>query len=143
MGFQRAGVEGNRHRFSSGHPERGSVVDLVHAPDTPKGRVAVGTVHHIAFRSVSDADQLEWQKTVAGTGTDVTDVMDRQYFNSIYFHEPGGVLFEIATDPPGFTKDEEPAQLGTTLKLPPWLEPHRGRIEDVLPPLRLPKGEPA
>jgi glyoxalase family protein len=99
----------------------------------------VGTVHHIAFRSVSDKDQLGWREKIAKTGLDVTPVMDRQYFHSIYFRDPSGVLFEIATDPPGFTLDEKPGQLGSALRLPPWLEPRRRRIEETLPPIRVPQ----
>ena len=138
MGFKAAGAEGNRYRYSSGTDDAGSVVDLICAPELRRGSVAVGTVHHIAFRSVSDTDQLEWRERVADAGIDVTPVMDRQYFHSIYFREPGGVLFEIATDPPGFGIDESPAELGSVLKLPPWLEGHRAAIADRLPPIRRP-----
>ncbi|HZE19032.1 MAG TPA: ring-cleaving dioxygenase, partial [Candidatus Angelobacter sp.] len=139
MGFQAGGQEGNRYRYVSGHRARGATVDLVCAPEVAPGRVAVGTVHHIAFRSVSDEDQLAWRERIAKTGLDVTPVVDRQYFHSIYFRDPGGVLFEVATDPPGFTIDEKPGQLGSALRLPPWLEPRRRRIEDTLPPIRVPQ----
>ena len=83
--------------------------------------------------------QEAWRRQIAGLGHNVTPVLDRQYFRSIYFREPGGVLFEIATDPPGFSIDEPLEQLGTHLKLPPWLEPMRTQIESILPPLRLPE----
>jgi glyoxalase family protein len=139
MGFQPGGKEGNRYRYVSGHRERGAAIDLVCAPEIQPGLVAVGTVHHIAFRSVSDKDQLGWREKIARTGLDVTPVVDRQYFHSIYFRDPGGVLFEIATDPPGFTLDEKPGQLGSALRLPPWLEPRRRRIEETLPPIRVPQ----
>ena len=139
MGFQAGGKEGNRFRYVSGLRERGAAIDLVCAPEMQRGLVAVGTVHHIAFRSVSDEDQLGWRRRIAKTGLDVTPVVDRQYFHSIYFRDPGGVLFEIATDPPGFTLDEEAGRLGSTLKLPPWLEPLRRRIEDMLPSIRVPQ----
>jgi glyoxalase family protein len=138
MGFKAAGAEGSRYRYVSGTNDPGSIVDLICAPELRRGSVAVGTVHHIAFRSVSNADQLEWRERVAVAGIDVTPVMDRQYFHSIYFREPGGVLFEIATDPPGFGLDESPGELGSALRLPPWLEPHRGRIEERLLPIRSP-----
>src|SRR5206468_118683 len=104
-------------------------------PDAPPGRIAVGTVHHVAFRVAGDAEQREWRQRLVAQGLNVTPVLDRQYFRSIYYREPGGVLFEIATDPPGFTVDEPLADLGTGLKLPPGLEPARARIEAVLPPL--------
>ena len=98
----------------------------------------MGTVHHVAFRVPDDETQLELREKVAALGYNVTPVLDRNYFRSIYFREPGGVLFEIATDPPGFAADEDPERLGESLKLPPWLEPQRDRLEEVLPPLRVP-----
>ena len=88
-------------------------------------------------RSDDEAEQLAWREAVGALGLNVTPVLDRQYFRSIYFREPGGVLFEIATDPPGFAVDETPEALGTALKLPPWLEPQRAEIERRLPPVRL------
>ena len=97
--------------------------------------MGVGTVHHIAFRVPDDETQLELREKVAALGYNVTPVLDRNYFRSIYFREPGGVLFEIATDPPGFAADEDPERLGESLKLPPWLEPKRPEIEAALPPL--------
>jgi glyoxalase family protein len=84
--------------------------------------VAVGSIHHVAFRARDDATQLVLREQLAAQGLNVTPVIDRQYFHSIYFREPGGVLFEIATDPPGFTVDEPLDELGAHLKLPPWLE---------------------
>jgi len=92
-------------------------------------------VHHIAFRAVDDAAQLALRERLVDAGHDVTPVLDRHYFKSIYFREPGGVLFEIATDPPGFAIDESTAELGTRLKLPPWLERHRTEIEKNVAPL--------
>ena len=100
--------------------------------------MGVGTVHHIAFRVPDEGTHLAVREEVAGLGYNVTPVLDRNYFRSIYFREPGGVLFEIATDPPGFAADEDTEHLGESLKLPPWLEPRRGEIEGVLPPLRAP-----
>ena len=103
------------------------------------GSMGAGTVHHIAFRAEDDAKQLEWQQLLLKLGLHVTEVLDREYFHSIYFREPGGVLFEIATDPPGFAVDEAPEQLGKHLKLPPGLEPRRAELERRLPKLRLPQ----
>ncbi len=92
-------------------------------------------MHHVAFRVKDDADQLAWQAKLAAAGHWPTEVKDRQYFHSIYFREPGGVLFELATDPPGFTLDETREELGQGLRLPPWLESSRSRIAASLPPL--------
>lgn len=92
-------------------------------------------IHHIAWRVSGYDHQADWRARVAEAGHSVTDIVDRQYFKSIYFHEPGGVLFEIATDEPGFTVDESKEALGSTLKLPPWIEPHRRQLERVLPPI--------
>jgi glyoxalase family protein len=100
--------------------------------------MGVGTVHHVAFRVPDEEMQLELRERVAALGYNVTPILDRNYFRSIYFREPGGVLFEIATDPPGFGADEEPERLGEQLRLPPWLEPQREQLEEVLPPLRVP-----
>ena len=109
--------------------------------DTPRARPGAGSVHHIAFRVPDDTAQAEWRDRIATLGYDVTPVIDRQYFHSIYFRERGGILFEIATDPPGFAVDEAPDRLGTALKLPPRYEADRERIARRLPPLRLPGGE--
>jgi glyoxalase family protein len=95
-------------------------------------------VHHIAWRAKDDEEQLIWRKNLARAGASPTPVMDRSYFHSIYFREPGGVLFEIATDPPGFSIDEAVDALGTHLKLPPWLEEQRPLIERHLPPISVP-----
>lgn len=112
---------------------------LADDPETlPRGAMGPGAVHHVAFRVADDATELEWRNKLLDLGYHVSEVMDRQYFHSIYFREPGGILFEIATDPPGFTTDESEAELGTTLKLPSWLEKHRSEIEGVLPELKMP-----
>ena len=100
--------------------------------------MGVGTVHHVAFRVPDDDAQLALREEIAALGYNVTQVLDRNYFRSIYFREPGGVLFEIATDPPGFAVDEDVEHLGEELKLPPWLEPQREQLEATLPPLRVP-----
>jgi glyoxalase family protein len=94
-------------------------------------------VHHVAFRTPDDAQQAQWHEKIINAGHNVSPVMDRSYFHSIYFREPGGVLFEIATNVPGFTADEPPATLGTRLQLPPWLEEHRTEIERALPKVKL------
>jgi glyoxalase family protein len=139
MGFRAGGSEGNRFRYRAGTGEFASMVDLLCVPDAQNGGMGAGVVHHVAFRAPDDEQQKAWRSEIARLGYNVTPVMDRQYFHSIYFREPGGVLFEIATDPPGFTFDESPDQLGTKLRLPPWLEPQRAVIEQLLPPLRLPE----
>ena len=125
-----------RYAFGGGQP---GFVDLVASATRP--RRGAGTVHHIAFRAQDEAEQLLWRERVSAAGLAVTEVKDRQYFRSIYFREPGGVLFEIATDPPGFTADEPLAQLGQALKLPSWFEPRRAAIEARLPKLQLSSAE--
>ena len=138
LGFKLVGVEGNRSRFRIGDDGIGTVVDVLTLPELTHGTIAVGSVHHIAWRTTGDEQQLAWRKKLLDLGIAVTPVRDRQYFHSIYFHEPGGVLFEIATDPPGFAIDEPVDQLGTHLKLPPWLESQRPMLEQTLPPLSIP-----
>ena len=142
MGFRQAAVEGNRYRFEGEGGAPGNHVDVLVDANGGEGMLGAGSVHHIAFRAADDAAQLEWRATLAGQ-VRVTDVLDRTYFHSIYFREPGGVLFEIATDPPGFTVDEPAETLGEALKLPPWLETHRSRIEQHVPPIELHKPQPA
>lgn len=137
MGFHGVADRGGRLRLEA-PTGAASVVDLVTPPGASRGIVAPGTVHHVAWRTPDDDQQLAWQSDLIARGLGVTPVMDRCYFHSIYFREPGGVLFEIATDPPGFTVDERPEALGSSLKLPPWLEPKRPEIERVLPPLSPP-----
>jgi len=135
LGFRAVADGGGRSRFAAGDEQSGSYVDILHLPDAAAGRVAAGSVHHVAWRVPDGAAQQALRSTLMAAGVGVTPVLDRQYFQSIYFREPGGVLFEIATEPPGFTLDEEASALGRTLKLPPWLEPDRDRIEAVLPRL--------
>jgi len=138
MGFTVAGEEGDRTRYAMGDGAPGAQVDLVGAPDLAPGGVAAGITHHIAWRTPDEESELRWRRELSALGLDVTGVRDREYFRSIYFHEPGGILFEIATDPPGFTVDESVADLGSSLKLPAWYEPRRAQIERALPPLRRP-----
>ncbi len=137
FGMRQTAQSGPRYRFLAGEGN-GAQVDVEVRPNEMPGRMGAGVVHHIAWRTPSDAQQAEWREMLLRQGFDVTPILDRQYFHSIYFREPGGILFEIATDPPGFATDETIETLGTGLKLPPWLEPRRTEIERSLPPLRLP-----
>ncbi|MGL4649190.1 MAG: ring-cleaving dioxygenase, partial [Caldilineaceae bacterium] len=139
FGWSEVGREGNRIRYQapavgSGQqtPVPGRTVDLLEVPNLPTGRMGTGTIHHVAFRTPNDASQAAWREQLVADGFGVTPKRDRQYFHSIYFNEPGGVLYEIATDTPGFAWDEALESLGSSLKLPPWLEPQRGRIEGLL-----------
>lgn len=140
FGYQHVGTEQDgvteRHRLSLPGAERGRMIDVIRVAGAQPGRQGAGTIHHVAFRAKDDAEQQQWIETLAQAGHRTTGVTDRQYFNAIYFREPGGVLFEIATDPPGFAIDEPADQLGQALKLPAQYEPMRSRIERVLPPLR-------
>lgn len=135
FGYELAAQEHNRLRFVGSD---GNSVDLLVQPDVRRGMQGAGTVHHVAFRAETDEIQKAWMLELAKLGYHTTPVLDRQYFHSIYFREPGGVLFEIATDPPGFATDETPEALGTHLKLPSWLEPRRSEIEKMVPKLKLP-----
>ena len=135
LGYRLQAETGNRFRYEVGSGGSSTYLDVVCAPDLRRGGMGSGTIHHVAIRTPDDAAQAEWRKKVVAAGLNVSPVMDRQYFHSIYFREPGGVLFEIATDPPGFAADEDPAHLGEALKLPPWLEPVREQIERRLPAL--------
>ncbi|MEM7481494.1 MAG: ring-cleaving dioxygenase [Acidobacteriota bacterium] len=123
----------DRRRFTAG--PAGIFVDLVAAPLTEPGRMGAGTIHHVAWRADDEAHQRDLRGALVEGGLGVTPVQDRRYFESIYFREPGGVLFEIATDGPGFLRDESPEELGGKLRLPPWLEGRRGQIEGLLPEL--------
>jgi glyoxalase family protein len=143
LGFRRIDETEGRIRLAAGEGGPGDLVDVLNASGFPHGSMGVGTVHHVAFRVPDEETQIALRDEVAALGYNVTPVLDRNYFRSIYFREPGGVLFEIATDPPGFAVDEAEEELGTHLKLPPWLETRRDRLEEVLPPLRVPAGERA
>jgi glyoxalase family protein len=143
LGFWRADKAEGRIRLAAGEGGPGDLVDVVNAAGFPHGSMGVGTVHHVAFRVPDEQTQLALREEIAALGYNVTPVLDRNYFRSIYFREPGGVLFEIATDPPGFAVDEAEDELGTHLMLPPWLETRRDRLEEVLPPLHVPTGERA
>jgi glyoxalase family protein len=140
MGFGAAGEEAGLLRFQSAGAGVGSVVYLRRAPGFWRGAVGVGTVHHVAFRA-TDQIQIARREQIVAQGIAITPVIDRHYFRSVYFNEPGGVLFEIATEGPGFAVDEPPAELGTHLKLPPMYQANRVDIERALPPIRLPHVE--
>ncbi len=139
MGFRLVSQDGDRFRYEVGKGGPGAMVDLLSQPDAPAGVVSVGTVHHLAWRTPNDEQQKEWREELAGARLDVTPVIDRRYFRSIYFREPGGVLFEIATDSPGFTVDERKEELGTRLMLPPRLESFRADLDQALPRVKLPE----
>jgi len=140
MGMSVVSSENGRTRFTMDDQSApGHFLDVVGDPDVSPARPGSGTVHHIAFRTENSETQVQWQKALRRSGIPVTEVRDRKYFRSIYFHEPGGVLFEIATDPPGFAIDEEIHQLGVGLQLPDQYEPMRTSIRKKLPPLRVPE----
>jgi glyoxalase family protein len=135
LGFTEDAREGSSTRYASGAAE-GGFVTLRAVGEFLRGRQGAGSVHHIAFRAADDAAQAAMVEALTTRhGLGVTEQRDRAYFRSVYFREPGGILFEIATDVPGFSVDEPIADLGTGLKLPAGLEPHRARIEAALPPL--------
>jgi glyoxalase family protein len=140
MGFRLLGSEDGWQRYALGDGGSGRVLDVQAQPDAPRGTWGMGSVHHVAWR-VADADtELAAQRAVRAAGAHATDVIDRFWFESVYFKEPGGALFEIATDGPGFAIDEAAETLGEKLVLPPWLEPRRAEIEQSLPTLRLTAG---
>lgn len=137
MGFRLLRDEDGRARYVLGEPGCGRTLDILSLPHQPQGVVGVGSVHHVAWRTPTDVQQQAWHEQLTKLRYHVSPVMDRQYFHSIYFREPGGVLFEIATDGPGFTTDEALDKLGASLRLPAWLEPDREQIQRRLRPLTL------
>ncbi|MBM7706586.1 glyoxalase family protein [Chryseomicrobium aureum] len=137
MGLEKVAEEGEYRRFTSS-ADIGNTVDLKLVTGVV-GTMGVGTVHHIAWRAEDDADHKEWQAYVYDKGEQVTDIKDRNYFNAIYFREAGEILFEIATDPPGFGYDESLETMGEQLMLPAQYEQYRSRIEDRLIPISVPK----
>ncbi len=128
-----AGTEGQNSRYISGSATHAAIVDLSALPGEKRGHVANGTVHHVAFSVKDDATLQHYQEKIMAHGLQATQVIDRNYFHSVYFREPGGVLFEIATEVPGFTVDEPLAHLGSQLKLPAQYESRRSEIEAALP----------
>jgi glyoxalase family protein len=139
LGFRHTGEEEDRFRYETGKGGAGTIVDIISRPRAQRGFVSVGTVHHVAFRASDDEHQKDMRREILNADLNVTPVINRNYFHSIYFREHGGVLFEVATDQPGFAIDESPEQLGTRLALPPWLENSRAEIEKNLPPVNLPR----
>ena len=137
MGFERSNELENRFRFSAQGAAHGRHIDILHEPKLGYAQSGAGTVHHIAFRASDDDAQLAWRERIRALSLEVTPILDRTYFHSIYFREPGGVLFEIATDPPGFAVDEPMHSLGERLQLPEWLEEQRPKIEAVLASISL------
>ncbi len=127
--------DGNRYRYRTDAVENASIIDLLEVPDEPRGVNAGGTIHHVAFRVANEEVLMEYREKILNIGLNITPKIDRNYFFSLYFREPGGVLFELATDNPGFTVDETVEELGTHLKLPPQYESQRAEIEKVLPAL--------
>ncbi len=156
LGFKFIGQDGSRFRFqiceakeddddaagrnknTKGEHHGSNIVDILCLPNAQYGMMGVGTVHHVAWRTPSDEQQKILRTKIVKAGLNATPVIDRIYFHSVYFREPGGVLFEIATNPPGFTIDEKIEELGTHLMLPPWLESVRKDLDGVLPPVQLP-----
>lgn len=135
MGLEKIGTEGDFVRFRS-TSDIGNIIDLKLSP-MGSGQMGVGTVHHIAWRARDDQDQLDWKRHVERNGYRVTPVTDRNYFNAIYFREHGEILFEIATDPPGFAHDESQTTMGEKLMLPDQYEQHREKIVKVLIPIKV------
>ena len=135
LGFRRTEERGGVVTYETGPGGPGARVRVLAQRDLPYARTGIGGVHHVAFRAANAEQHQEWQERIAAAGLGVTPVIDRYYFRSIYFREPGGVLFEIATDRPGFATDEDAAHLGERLSLPPFLEPRRAEIEAGLHPL--------
>ncbi|MDT8436573.1 MAG: ring-cleaving dioxygenase [Gemmatimonadota bacterium] len=140
LGYEALGEEEGRLRLAAAGDGAARFVDVLAAPDAERARLGAGSVHHVAFRARDDEEQAAFREELLVAGVDVTPVRDRQYFRSIYFREPGGALFEIATDPPGMLIDEPVETLGSELRLPPWYEPDRARIEAALPPITGPGG---
>ena len=135
MGLQKAGTDGDWHRYGLSDGRPSTIADVRIHPDGPRGRGGAGVIHHAAWRTPTDADQEAMRAAFRELGLRPTRQIDRFWFRSVYAHEPGGALFELATDDPGFTADEAHDRLGETLILPPWLEGKRNTIESALPPL--------
>ncbi|MFC6717850.1 ring-cleaving dioxygenase [Natrialbaceae archaeon GCM10025810] len=141
MGYRETDAERHRRRFETdGHGDLGYVVDVLEEPHAPRGSPGAGTVHHVAFRTTTE-DQPAWRDVLIEQGLRPTEVIDRKWFQSVYVRERGGVLFEFATDSPGYTVDEDLEHLGERLVLPEWLEDRRNEIEAGLPELPTDAGE--
>ena len=137
LGYQKVKTEGNITRYKTPTVENAAIVDLLELPELPRGINAGGTNHHVAFRVKDEEDLMEMRRKVVNKGLQITEKINRDYFYSLYFREPGGVLFEIATDNPGFATDETVEELGSTLQLPDRYEGYRDQIEKALPTLKL------
>ena len=138
MGFEKVGTDGEWVRFGVKGGGSGNIVEIQEVPTEKIGQWGVGSVHHVAWRVEDEAQQIALRQRIVAAGSHPTGVIDRFWFKSVYFREPGGVLFELATEGPGFALDENPQHLGEQLILPPWLEPHRADIESALPALATP-----
>jgi glyoxalase family protein len=141
MGFTQIGEENGWRRYGVGGGTSGKIIEVQEAPDEQRGQWGVGGVHHVAWRTGDATEEMALRAAIESSGLQPTTLIDRFWFQSVYFREPGGVLFELATDGPGFGVDEDAEHLGERLVLPPWLEPERAAIEAGLPPLRLPSPE--
>lgn len=145
LGFVPTHKDGSRFRYeipsreSAGKEDidGASIVDVMCLPYTQQANIGIGSVHHVAYRTPSDEQQQALRQSIVKAGLNATPMIDRFYFHSVYFQEPGGILFEIATNPPGFTIDEKAEELGSRLVLPPWLEPDRKSLEKILPKVDL------
>lgn len=138
LGLERIDEEGTTQRFAAGKRGARSVVDVRTVGGFPRGNISVGTVHHVAWRVGSDRAEIEQREQLLARGLQPTPVIDRRYFHSVYFYEPSGVLFELATEAPGFLIDESRVNLGEDLMLPPWLESDRALIVGALPAIHAP-----
>ena len=136
FGYELKQEEGNRSRYQTQAVENAAIVDILELPDAPAGLQAGGTNHHVAFRVKDEETLMSFRKKILERGLHITQKINRDYFYSLYFREPGGVLFEIATDNPGFATDETVEQLGSSLQLPSQHEPLRPRIEKLLPEIK-------
>lgn len=141
MGFRHLGTENGWHRYGLAEGKSGEYVDVREVPGAGRGAWGTGSIHHLAWRVDDEAHQAEVRASVEAGGAHATPEIDRFWFKSVYFKEPGGVLFELATDGPGFAVDEDPERLGETLVLPPWLEANRAAIEAAVPKLTMPAAE--
>ena len=139
MGFTLIGVENGWHRYGVDGGGSGKIVEVKELPEENRGRWGTGSVHHVAWRAHDSEEEMALRSVIERAGLNPTPQIDRFWFKSVYFREPGGVLFELATDGPGFDRDEDMERLGEQLILPPWLEAHRREIEAGLPRLRMPK----
>ena len=139
MGFRVLGTESGWTRYLVDDGGSGKIIDVREMPGQSRGNWGAGAVHHVAWRMKDDDEQMIMRDAIASAGLNPTEPIDRFWFKSVYFLEPGQVLFELATDGPGFDRDEDPEHLGEQLILPPWLEPYRDKIEAALPRLEMPK----